>query len=322
MKIIAEVGSNWKSKQDCEHSIRQAALAGAHAVKFQLFNPFELQGPAGDLNFEYGTSPYLKPDWLYGLKHCADANEIEFMITAFSVEGYLIIDQLVEVHKIASAELTDFQILDQVNKFKKPVILSTAGSDVTEVAEALLRLKQCPVTIMFCVADYPARIVDFRQLQRLKTSFGLNYSYGYSDHTIDVNNIPMIAKQMGCSVIEKHVNFTSHRDTPDAGHALNFEEFKLMSRLLMGEAVSFEDMADHCNRDMIRRHKRRFIVTKDIKAGDIMRLGHNVDIYRSTKVSNNPVLTFRQWDFEGKATNKDKIVGDTVSYQDIDMEII
>jgi len=244
------------------------------------------------------------------------------MCTAFSPGGYQLINQYVDTHKIASAELTDINILNQVSQFRKPVYLSTAGSSMTEVRYALMSLRPCSTTIMFCVADYPSRIVDFRHLQLLKETFGPNYSYGFSDHSTDVINLPMKAKEMGCSVIEKHVNLVNAKDTPDAPHSINADEFKLMCRYLMGETPSYEDVANQCNQQMIKMHKRRFIVTKEIPQGGEIKIGQNVDILRSKKVSDNPVMTFKHWDANGKAVNKLKIVGDTISYQDIDQEVL
>lgn len=318
MKIIAEVGSNWKTLNDCIYSIKQARRAGAHAVKFQLFNHQELYGQ--NINFEkIGETPYLHPDWISILKKECDENEIEFMCTAFSVHGYEKVNPFVSSHKIASAEMTDINILNTVNSFGKTVYLSTGGSNTSnDIRHALLYLKNCPVTIMYCVADYPAKIIDFRKLDQMKYYFGDNYSYGYSDHSIDVFNIPMTAKSKGCSVIEKHVNFTNHKDTNDSGHSLNFEEFSLMSRALMGEMPTIEETESLTNKDMRKIYRRRFIVTKEINSGDKFQIGKNVGIFRATRAYENPVMTFRPWDIEGKVSNKNKIIGEVVCYPDLD----
>lgn len=244
MKIVAEVGSNWKSLSDILYSIRVAKDTGADAVKFQLFTNKEMYQDIPDLKI--GQTPYLDPEWLTSMSSYAKGIGIEFMCTAFSAQGYDIIDSHVETHKIASAEITDNNILDKVNSFKKPVYLSTGGADMSQIKNALDRLKSCHVTIFYCVTEYPAKLVDFRHVDKFVTAFKRGYDYGYSDHSIDVLNIPRLAKYHGCSVIEKHVNFTEHKDTDDAPHALNAHEFALMVRSIHGDHIDVKDTLRGC----------------------------------------------------------------------------
>lgn len=225
MRIIAEIGSNWKTKDDCIKSIGAAKVAGADAVKFQTFTGRELYGPL------YCGEAHLLPD-IEVLSVEAALVGIEFMCTAFSPEGYRFVDHYVETHKIASSELTDENILKTVNELRKPVLLSTGGANYHEIDRARQLLKDCSVTLMFCVAEYPAKVIDFRHLADMQSHYGLMAHYGYSDHSIDVLNIPLIAKRHGCEVLEKHVNFCGYTDTPDAPHSLSGEEFSQMVRHL------------------------------------------------------------------------------------------
>lgn len=246
MKIIAEVGSNFKTIEDCLNSIKIAKECGSDVCKFQLFTPHDMYGSGDLLSSYYGKSPYLHPDWIPSISaKCLEVG-IELMITAFSSAGYQHVDNFVRTHKIASGEITDLDILAKVNSFKKRVYLSTGGASMSQVAKALSRLKDCPVTIMYCVTAYPARVVDFRHLEELRDNFGSNYLYGYSDHSTDVLNIPLSAVKHGCSVIEKHVNFTSHTDTDDAPHSLSTDEFKLMVKSIRGDEITLQETFTPC----------------------------------------------------------------------------
>ena len=259
MKVIAEVGSNWKTFEDCSQSIIEAARAGADVVKFQYFKSFDLYGQVVP-NFK-GELP---AEWLPELSSiCKDAG-IEFMCTAFSPSAYELVDRYVSRHKIASAELSDRDILATVNSFKKPVYLSTGGSNLEEIKAALEQLKDCEVTVLYCVADYPAKVIDLRNVERLQLAlYGRCAGVGYSDHSIDVLNIPGIAKSEGAVVIEKHVNFTSHTDTPDAPHSINGEELRLMVRVIKGDRITLDETASLCNQRMRNEWRRRPVAQDD-----------------------------------------------------------
>ena len=233
MKVIAEVGSNFKSTDDCLQSIRLAKEAGADIVKFQYFTGKDLYGP------EYTGMRESKVD-IPLLAIEARKQRIELMCSAFSPAGYRAIDPYVVRHKVASSEITAVDILDTLNALRKPVILSTGGADHDEIRSALMVLRNVPVTLMYCVVEYPATVIDFRHYDLIRGEFGSNCKMGYSDHSIDVMNIPKIAKQRGADVIEKHVNFCGYTDTPDAPHSLNFENFRLMIRNLKNKVRTEE----------------------------------------------------------------------------------
>lgn len=256
MKIIAEIGSNWKTIDDCLKSIRLAKQAGADIVKFQFFSEFDLYGSGlKKRQFDEGE--------LKELKNECDKNNVEFMCTAFSPEGYHIIDNYVSKHKIASAEATSPEILECVNSFKKPVIMSTGGMSFSQIKSSLDKLKSMTdITIMYCVGDYPARVIDFGFMDSLRDSFK-TILIGYSDHSIDVLNIPKIAKDRGAVYLEKHVNFCGYKDTDDAPHSLNYDEFRMMVENLNGWPITY----DPSNKDMKETHQRRLITLSDGSEG-------------------------------------------------------
>lgn len=226
MEIIAEVGSNWVTELDSLNSVLYAKRAGADVVKFQYYTHMDLYGVSGPLC----CLPNVRE-----LSLAAREIGIEFMCTGFSPDGYDMIDPWVKRHKIASSEITDPTILRKVASFGKPVLLSTGGATMDEIERAIGFLKPNPVTVLYCVAEYPARVIDFRNLSRLKKKFGNYCDIGYSDHSTDVLNVPTMALVCDAKVIEKHVNFVGCKDTPDAPHSLSKEEFSMMVKVLRND---------------------------------------------------------------------------------------
>lgn len=319
MIYIAEVGSNWRNLNDCLLSVKKAKESKATAVKFQLFTPHSLFGPQTISDYQYGVTPYLDPEWLPEIHRACLNHGIELMCTGFSPREYEIINPFVTLHKIASAELTDVGILKKVNSFKKPVILSTGGSHYDDIRNGCELLSDCSVTLLFCVADYPARLVDFCLLDEMRHELGNGFQYGYSDHSVDVLNIPKIAVDHGASVIEKHVNLCGVTGTPDAGHSISGEEFSLMVDSIEGK-LDHSKVSEMTNRMMKKVWKRKFIAIKDISAGDKIVIDHNIGIYRPMKAYEGEINTFNPWSLPKVAARSIRS-GSVITYDMLDESI-
>lgn len=249
MKIIAEVGSNFRDHKDLLASVGIAKTCGADFVKYQLISEFDLYGS--------GSKKYsFDPDMLRQLAIECASHRIGLMCSAFSVEAYDIVNQHVEFHKVASSELSAADILQRLNVYAKPVILSTGGSTIAEVKRALEYLTRCKVTLMWCVGDYPAKVIDFEKFLHFKKEFENRHKIAFSDHSIDALNVPIMAKECGAEIIEKHVNFFSIVG-PDSGHSLNRQEFAAMCGRINRTPKQHENVIP-VEFQSVRKHKRVF----------------------------------------------------------------
>ena len=334
--IIAEVGSNWRTLEDCANSISQAKACGADAVKFQAYDHQALYGcpdpvPKGGVgwvrygaaNGGYGT---MKPssvrdsslplEWLPKLKEKADAVGIEFMCSAFSTELLGAVDPHVNIHKLASAEMCHVGMLKKLREIGKPVIVSTGAQHIEDIQRAVTILGGTPKVFMYCVAAYPARLIDFFAMISLQERS--REMVGFSDHSTDALVIPSVAVANGAVAIEKHVNFVGATG-PDAPHSLTGDEFKAMVKDLRRTArPGWTDIGPAKEeKSMITRHKRRLIATREILEGDTLTEGVNFGIYRSLKDESHAFSPFRVDQVNGKTARKTIRAGDGIGPGDV-----
>lgn len=321
--IIAEVGSNWTSFDDCKDSIAKAASCGADAVKFQLFDEISLYGIPLDAESVYKHVPQemrdairmasLQIEWLPKLKAKADACGIEFMCSAFSPELVKAVDPYVNVHKVASAELTHIRILEKLRTLGKPVILSTGASGEADIRGALEILKGVPVILMYCVAAYPANEVNLDTIPLLLSRFGV--PVGYSDHTTDVLEIPRRAVVLGAVCIEKHFNAVN-AVSPDSPHSLGVDQFRRMVLALRGGVQPSIGPA-RVENEMVVQHNRRVLATRDLPVGTVLKEGENFGIYRSLKVDVVAAHPFMIGSMVGKPVKRAIKAGDGIGPGDV-----
>lgn len=317
MKVIAEVGSNWYNLDQVLFSIRSAKAYGADAVKFQLFDEKSLYGvgtkseltPSNGIEYNFE----LPVEWLKQMKEEADHYGIELMCSAFSPELADKINPYVSTHKIASSEMNHVRLLEKINSFKKPVLLSCAAVVEHEIWESLKRLPDCDVTLMYCIGAYPAKHTLLSNIGLLRDTF--KKKVGFSDHSLEVFMNPIGAQLAGAEVIEKHVNFYDF-ESPDSEHSLSGVELKLMCQAIKGDVRPHLGPTPEEN-DMVSRHRRRLIATKDIKVGEMLKEGENFGIYRSLKDESKALSPWLIDKVNGKRVVSDIKAGDGIGPKDI-----
>ena len=291
--MIAEVGVNHENDlETAKLMIDQCANAGANAVKFQTYKADLLAIKESPAYWDTSKEPALNQHELFSrfdrfgpteyaeLARYAEQRYIEFMSTAFDLESLEAIDPLVNIHKVASADLTNIPLLRAIAGKGKPVLLSTGASSFSEVESALeeLRSNGAPeVTLLHCVLNYPTadELAHLHRVPELNAAFP-DAGLGYSDHTVPDGECMAVigAYALGARVFEKH--FTHDKQLPgnDHYHAMDQADLThLISRLQqmasMTKPSDESTFLEHQSAAII--HARRSIVLSTaLSAGSVL----------------------------------------------------
>ena len=301
--IIAEAGSNWKCgsyEEDLNQAkklIKIASKSGADAVKFQTYKAntvyadkagkseyLSSQGFTQGINeiFEYLSMPY---EMIPELKENCQKENIIFMSTPFSVEDAKNINPYVPIHKVASFEINHVRLLEYLAKTKKPILISTGASTFDEIDFAVNLIKKYnkSIGLLQCTSKYPSPIesLNLSVIPKMKERYGL--PIGFSDHSMDPLIGPLIAVGLGATFLEKHFTIDRKLPGPDHPFALIPEELEMMVKSIRhadkakgaGEKIILNE-----ENELLCFAKRRIQATKNIKKGEILQEGVNIEILR------------------------------------------
>ncbi|MEE9143477.1 MAG: N-acetylneuraminate synthase family protein [Candidatus Binatia bacterium] len=107
-------------------------------------------------------------------------------------------------YKIASASLTDDELLKYIRSRQRPVILSTGMSKLEEIDHAVEILGKRNLVILHCTSTYPAELeeLNLKVIDSLRKRYSV--PVGYSGHEKGI--YPSIyAAALGACVVERHI---------------------------------------------------------------------------------------------------------------------
>jgi N-acetylneuraminate synthase len=215
--IIAEIGINHNGDLElAKKMIDTASIAGCDAVKFQKRTP-ELCVPVEQRNLiretPWGLMTYMeyrervefgKEDYEKINRYCNEKG-IAWFASCWDVASVDFIEEFSPVcHKIASASLTDHDLLRRLNFTGRPIILSTGMSTMTEIHNAVSLLDQDRLLIAHSTSSYPCKPneLNLRMIQTLKQEF--DCPIGYSGHEVGLQTT-CAAVAVGACFVERHL---------------------------------------------------------------------------------------------------------------------
>ena len=287
--VIAELSANHGGKlQIALDTIKAAKEIGANAIKIQTFTADEhtLDCDKDDFIVKGGTlwdgrkiydlydEAHLPWEWHKPIFDYAK----EIGITCFSAPvSKKSVDFLetfdVPIYKIASFEITDYELIRYMASKGKPIILSTGIATIEEIQDAVDICRSegnNDIIVLKCTSAYPAPLeeANLKMIPNIAETF--NVVSGFSDHTLGIT-APIAAVTLGAKVIEKHFILDKSIGGPDADFSLDKKEFSEMIQAVRDteKLIGRIDYSLTKKKKHSRRFSRSLYVAKDIQKGEV-----------------------------------------------------
>ncbi len=254
--VIAEIGINHNGDVDlAKRLISVAVAAGCDAVKFQkrtidvVYTAKELATPREN---PFGTT---NGDLKHGLEFEAeDYAEIDTFCKSVKIPWFVspwdegAVDFMEQfdtpVYKIASASLTDDNLLKHIRKTGKPVIASTGMSTYDEIDHAVAVLGTDNLILMHTTSTYPAKYeqLNLRAIPTMAERYHL--PIGYSGHETGIPT-SVAAAVLGACCVERHITMDRSMWGSDQSASL---EPNGISRLVRDIRLCEQSMGDGVKR--------------------------------------------------------------------------
>lgn len=286
--VVAEMSCNHQqSFKRAKKIIKTACELGAGAIKLQTYTadtmtlnsrtePFQIKvNPAwkGRTLYDLYKQAYTPWEWHAELKKIAESYGIPLFSTAYDDTAVDFLEKLgVPVHKVASFELTDLELLKKMAKTGKPVIISRGMSTSVELSEAIFTLRTngaSEIALLHCVSSYPAKPeeMNLATIPDIQKRFGV--ISGLSDHTLTTSAV-VASVVLGACIIEKHFTLSRADGGFDAAYSLEPKELEELIKAVrdvekaIGK-VSYEPGRGESENIVFRRS---LWATKPIKKGE------------------------------------------------------
>ena len=229
---MAEISANHAGSLDLlKKTILKAKKVGVDAVKIQTYEADKITLNVKNKHFLIDDKSIWKGKQLYNLYKSAETpfhwhkeifkfakkNKVICFSAPFDISAVELLKKCnCPIYKVASPEIEDLRLIEQIAKLKKPIIISTGIADEKNIKNALdicIKHKNYNVILLNCISSYPAKNseLNLKYLNVLKKFCPI---VGYSDHSnSDLANIISVAN--GAKVIEKHFILNKKIKSPD-----------------------------------------------------------------------------------------------------------
>ena len=287
--IIAELSANHNGKlQNALDTIKAAKEIGVDCIKLQTYtaDTITLDCKKDDFMINHDTlwdgkylydlykEAYTPWEWHKELFEYARSIELDIFSSPFDKTAVDFLEQFnPSAYKIASLEITDYELIRYTASKGKPIIISTGIATFDEIQDAVDICRgegNNDIVLLKCTSAYPAALEDANliTIPNLSETFGV--ITGFSDHTLGIT-APIVATTLGAQVIEKHFILDKSIGGADADFSIDKQEFSEMIKAIreVEKLIGKVDYSMTEKKKKSRQHSRSLYVTKGIKKGEV-----------------------------------------------------
>ena len=252
--IIAEIGNNHNgSILTAKKLIEKAAESGVDAVKFQARSLSDLYVDLSEKYInqtDFGTAYTLNQLKRFNLDQedlaelfvYAKSFGLIVICTPFDVKSAKFLkQQKVDLIKIASADMSNYNLLEQFVDSTIPLLISTGMHEEKSIEKLSRWLKKQYVeaTLLHVNSTYPTPYsdVNLRYMPTLE-KYSTTGLFGYSGHERGIH-IPLAAVAMGATVVEKHFTLDKSLEGNDHKVSLLPDEMNTLTENVKSMTTAF-----------------------------------------------------------------------------------
>ena len=296
--IVFEAGATHNGFENALRLVDHAAQAGADAIKFQKFDPYQLFADM-DLVFPYTVlknretgetevvqekhldqrkrMDFSHEEWRALKKHC-DKRGILFFATVGDIEAVDLMAELgASCLKVCSGDINHFPLIEYICRTVPQASLqldigSATLAEVEQAVDLALSLGQDRISINHCPTGYPANAenVNLNILGTLKRVF--DCPVAFSDHSPGVE-MDVAALCLGANILEKTITLDRTTRSPEHIMSLEPDEFAGFVHSIRTVEAARGVVRRHLGpqeREYRKKSRRGIYAARAIKQGDVL----------------------------------------------------
>ena len=240
--FIADIAANHDgSLSRAIKLIRLCAKNGADAAKFQHFKAETIVSDYGFKKlgklthqkkwkktvFQTYKEASINNKWTPILKNECHKNGIAFMTSPYDLSFVKSTNKFVDAYKVGSGDINWHEIIIEIAKKKKPIMIACGASNIEEVKKIIGKVIKIndKIVLMQCNTNYTNsdsnfNFINLNTISSFKKIFKDKIILGLSDHT-EGHTTVIGAVALGARVIEKHFTDDNNRIGPDHKFSMN-----------------------------------------------------------------------------------------------------
>ena len=282
--FIAEIGSNHEGNFSEAKKILKACIQSkADCAKIQIYTAENIVSKKfSKERYKHFSKLKLEIDQYLELAYITKKSEKDFSASIWDVRLIPIFSKYLKFFKIGSGDITNYEIINEIIRTEKPIVISTGLSSVKDIENTINFIernnkrykKKDMITILHCNTAYPTPLgnSNLGSISILKKKF--KRIVGYSDHTKG-DFVALLSYLKGAQVIEKHFSINPEKKTfRDHQISLNREQVnRLIENLNLIKKINNEKINSVTNSEKKQNNfkifRRSVYAIKNIKKNEI-----------------------------------------------------